>query len=156
MKKDEKPGNKVAVFEKNETAVSQKQDFQVTVLDLNKPLPDLNKAQAVPLDLMADYWTPENVGESKRVIFAKIDTRQVLDQQTGELIGLECAFFLEKVNDEAQMISNGSKRLVGAIASNGIMPGTPLIVTYKGKKRNRTNQYSSDNWSIKPLIINLN
>ena len=46
------------------------------------------------------------------------------------------------------------KRLVGALEMQDIKSGTPLQVTYLGKRKNSTNQYQSDYWSIKKLRIN--
>jgi hypothetical protein len=138
------------------TAVSTTNDsMQLTSVDLTKPLPNLENAQQVPFDLMADYWTPEVPGESKRMFFDRIGVRGVKDLTTDEVIELECAFFLEQVNGEVKSISNGSKRLVGAIQANGIKRGTPLEVKYLGKKKNKTNSFQSDSWSVKPLIIKL-
>lgn len=143
------------VRENQQVAKSDKQNGFTTV-DINRDnLPDLGKAGVFPVDLMSDYWTPEQVGESKRVYFDKISTRQVKDQQTEEILELECAFFLEQTEEGVQTISNGSKRLVGALENFQIERGTPLQITYKGKKRNRTNQYQSDNWSIKILTLNI-
>jgi hypothetical protein len=110
---------------------------------------------------MADYWTPEDKGESKRLFFDKIATRPVKDIQNEDVtIELECAFFLEQTTDnkgnvEVKSISNGSKRLVGALVANKIQRGTPLLITYLGKKKNSTNTFQSDSWSIKPLTISI-
>lgn len=118
-------------------------------------LPDLSTADVFPFDLAADYWTPENKGESKRVMFDKIAPQKVLDQQTGEVIELECASFIEVVNGEAKSISNGSKRLVGALEANNIQRGAPLLITYLGKKKNKSNGFQSDSWSIKMLRLSI-
>ncbi len=136
------------------TEVAKIENNGLAVIDLNGELPDLSKADVFPFDLMADYWTPEGTGESKRVIFDRIAERAVADQQTGETIDLECAFFLEQQGGgELKTVSNGSKRLVGALQAYNIQKGTPLLITYLGKRKNRTNQFSSDVWSIKPLRI---
>src|SRR4051812_19187073 len=106
----------VATITKTETGIA--------IADLNSGgLPDLSKANEYPFDLMADYWTPDNKGEEKRVFFDKIAERKVLDQQTGDAIDLECAYFYEQVNGEIKSVSNGSKRLVGAIEANNILRG---------------------------------
>lgn len=112
----------------------------------------LEQAQAAPIDLMSDYWSPEQAGEAKRVIFDCIETTDVPDQSTGEVIELECAFFFIKENGHVKRIRNGSKRLVGALAR--IPSRTPLLIKYMGKKRNKNNANLSDNWSITPLIYN--
>lgn len=119
-------------------------------------LPDLGQAEVVPFDLSSVYWTPEKIGESKKVYFLKIETRPVQDQQNKDVIrDLPCAFFLEKVGDDWVTICNGSIRLVSCIENNGITKGTPLQVTYLGKKKNNSNQFQSDQWKVNPLLINL-
>lgn len=120
-------------------------------------LPDLSKAVEMPLDLMSDYWTPENPGETKYVFFDRIDVSQVLTQDdTPVLVDLECAYFLEQDSRmEIKSVRNGSKRLVGALLAQNVMRGTALKITYLGKKKNRSNSFKSDSWSIKPLILKI-
>ncbi|CAG5072905.1 hypothetical protein DYBT9623_04442 [Dyadobacter sp. CECT 9623] len=120
-------------------------------------LPILSEATEMPLDLMSDYWTPENAGEFKNVFFDRIDVSQVLTQdETPVLIDLECAYFLEQDDKrEIKSVRNGSKRLVGALLAQNVQRGTALKITYMGKKKNRSNAFKSDNWSVKPLIINI-
>lgn len=152
-----KDRNELTKVDQGKTAVA-KPESKIQSFDLTGNLPNINGelARALPVDLMSDYWTPEEIGEQKRVFFSKIGMRKVLDQETGELIDLESAFFIEqKESGELSQVSNGSKRLVGAISSAEIQAGTPLLITYKGKKRNKSNQYSSDNWSVKPIIVNI-
>lgn len=119
-------------------------------------LPDLSKATEVPLDLMSDYWTPEHAGEFKNVFFHQINISKVIDQQTNDLIDLECAYFLEQdAKGEVKSVRNGSKRLVGALMAANVLSGTALKITFMGKKKNRTNSFQSDSWSIKPLRIEI-
>jgi hypothetical protein len=114
----------------------------------------LESAEAAPIDLMSNYWSPEIPGELKRVIFDRIDVSPVLAQDTGEVIELECAFFFVKEQGQVKQLRNGSKRLVGALQSYNIQRGTPLEIKYLGKKQNRMNSFKSDNWSVTPLIVN--
>ncbi len=115
----------------------------------------LETATVAPIDLMSNYWTPQKPGESKRVIFDKIDTQQVLASDgTGEVIDLECAFFFVKDGETVKRISNGSKRLVGALQAARVANMMALEITYIGKKKNASNGFMSDNWTVKPLIIN--
>ena len=129
----------------------------LSVLNLEKGvIPDLKNMQTMPFDLMSDYWTPEKAGESKRLVFDTVRTRMVKDMQTGEAIELDCAFFFER-SDEGQVktVCNGSKRLIGVIEAYNIQRGAPMLITYMGKQKNRTNSFFSDIWSVKPLIINI-
>lgn len=141
----------------SKTQVQRQENESLPTYDLTgENLPNLNNAKELPFDLMADYWTPENEGESKRMFFDKIGIRDVADQESGEVFQLECAYFLEQqANGELKPISNGSRRLVGAITANNIKRGTALQIKYLGKKKNATNQFKSDQWSIKPLIVNI-
>lgn len=153
-----KETNDLATTEPNSgLTVQNNGGLGVQAIDVNSGnLPDLDEAEELPLDLMSEYWSPSLPGEQKRVFFDGIRTRPVQDQQNPEVvIDLTCAYFFEKVNGEVKTISNGSKRLVAAIENNGILRGTPLAITYQGKKKNATNGFSSDNWSVKPLILNL-
>lgn len=120
-------------------------------------LGDLFTAEPAPIDLMSDYWTPMSMGESRRVYYDRIQPMGVVDQTSGEVISMDCAFFFwqERPGEPYKQIRNGSKRLVGAIQSYNLPRLTPLEIRYQGKKRNATNQFLSDNWSITPLKVNV-
>jgi hypothetical protein len=121
-------------------------------------LADLSQAETTPIDLMSDYWTPTSAGESRRVYFDRIQPMGVVDQTSGEIIQMDCAFFFyqERPGEAYKQIRNGSKRLVGAIQQYTVPRLTPLEIKYLGKKRNSTNQFMSDNWQVTPLKINVN
>lgn len=153
-----------AVMQSQQVAIKEENSaLQVSAVDLTNRagLPNLQEAKEIPIDLSGNYWTPEAAGESKRMFFVEIKTQQVLSANgTGELIDLECATFLEQNADgTVQTVVNGSRRLVGILeqfVQNGtIKQGTPLLITYLGKRKNKTNSFQSDSWSIRPLIINI-
>lgn len=120
-------------------------------------LSDLQEAEAAPIDLMSDYWTPENIGESRRVYFDRIQAMGVVDPVTQDVHEMDCAFFFYRENPDApyRQIRNGSKRLVGAIQAYKLPRSTPLEIRYLGKKRNKNNAFLSDNWQITPLRVNV-
>lgn len=132
--------------------LTTRSEFQPISID---DIDDLETAQAAPVDLMSDYWSPEMPGEYKKVIFDRIETTAVADQATGEVLDLDCAYFFVKENGAVKRIRNGSKRLVGAIQSFKLAQGTPLEIRYMGKRANKTNQFKSDHWTVKPLIVNV-
>ncbi len=149
------------VRQQTEIASTNNNVFEAQKVDLSGKLPDLQKATEMPIDLCGNYWTPESPGEMKRLYFVEIKPQKVLSA-TGndEIIDLECAVFLEQKEDgTVQTITNGSRRLVGVIesyvAQGHIGHGTPLQITYMGKRKNKSNNFSSDSWSIKPLIIKI-
>ena len=105
--------------------------------------------EVASVDLNQEYWYPEKEGEVKRLVFWQIDTRKCMDQQSQTEIELECAVFVEPLAEgNHRSIANGSKRLVAMFENNGIKQGTPVQVTYLGKKKNKTNSNSSDHWSV--------
>lgn len=126
----------------------------MVVVDLSaNDLPDLDDAQVLPMELTTLYWTPEKPGESKRMYFDCVKFREMpAKEEGGQPEILPCAHFYEKVDGEVIAICNASKRLVAAIEGSFVKRGTPLIVTYQGKKKNSTNAFQSDSWSIKPLV----
>ena len=126
----------------------------VDLMDM-KEMPNLSEADVLPLDLSSEYWSPLNAGEAKRLLFVKVEETIVQDvNDPSVLVNLPCAFFLEQASDGVKQIRNGSRRLVAALEN--LAQGTPLLVTYRGKIRNKTNSFSSDNWSVKPLILKIN
>lgn len=137
----------------------KEQDAQVASMnnDLNSifagQMPDLTKSTPAPLELTAEYWTPEKEGETRRMFFSDFKTSMVTDQKTGEDIELVSAYFVEVVDGVKKVICNASRRLTGVLESCNVAAGTPLEITYLGKKRNKNNAYLSDYWSVKPLIV---
>ena len=118
-------------------------------------LPDLSTAEAAPVELLGEYWTPTTAGETKRVFFIDIVNTNSIDPASGETVELSSVRFLEKQADGSyRTIRNSSKRLVAAFeVFSGDISGKPFEVRYEGKKRNSTNSFMSDNWSVRPLII---
>ena len=133
----------------------------VISVDIEGNLPSLADATALPISLNFSYWTPdEKGGETKRVYFLEVRAEKVQSINSQETIDLECAIFIEQLADGSiQQIGNGSKRLVGPLMNavdNGLVKqGTPLEIKHLGKKKNKSNSFFSDDWSIKPLIINI-
>ncbi|MCS2293093.1 hypothetical protein [Bacteroides thetaiotaomicron] len=140
----------------------QESSFVIQAADLSKnDLPSLEDAQELPIDLCGKYWTPEKPGEFRKMYFVEIKPQKVLSVTSpDELIDLDCATFLEKSADgTVQTVTNGSRILVGIleqyIENGSLKSGMPLKITYMGKRKNKTNNFQSDNWSVKPLRINL-
>ena len=125
-------------------------------------IPDLENAVEDVVSFGSEYWTPENIGESKRgfVLGIEIQSHEKMDDGTGEvsMLDLPCVVFAEQTKDGFKQWANGSVRLV-AIVSDAVKSGalkygeTPVQVKYTGKKKNKTNAFKSDNWDIRPLII---
>lgn len=151
MKKEQEtiePANDLPTQGSHEITKSKAEQIALSQIDA------LDQAQPSQVDLMSTYWSPEKIGEIKRVIFDRIDANDVLNQVTNEIIQLECAFFFVKEDGKIKRISNGSKRLVGTLQTYNIQQGSPLEIEYLGKMTNKTNGFKSDNWRVTPLIVN--
>ncbi len=131
-----------------------------------KAIPNLENAVEDVVSVGSEYWTPENMGESKRGFVLGIEVqrheRQSEDtKNTGEvdMIELPCVVFAEQTSDGFRQYSNGSKRLV-AMIGDGVTSGrikygeTPIQIKYAGKKKNKTNAFKSDAWDVRVLIVN--
>ena len=117
-------------------------------------LPDLSKAEAAPVELLGEYWTPVKPGETKRVFFIDTVVTSSIDPASGEDVELTSVRFLDKKGDAYRTIRNSSKRLVAAFeVFSGDIKGQPFEITYIGKERNTTNSFMSDRWSVRPLIV---
>jgi len=139
-----------------EVAKTQPSSMGLQNFDIGgESLPDLDQAQELPINLSSEYWTPEKEGESKRVFYSHIEDREIVDDETGNISMLPTAFFLEKKDGAISTVCNSSKRLVGAFQNNSIARGTPFIIIYNGKKKNKNNPYMSDRWTIKPLVVKI-
>lgn len=138
--------------------MSNKSNVAVQSYNLNSELPNLADAKEFEMDLSSEYWEPQNENETKLCFFQGFETFKYVREGTGEAIDLECAIIIEQLEDGSlKTLRNGSKRLVGALQdayeTEKIVKGTPLKITFLGKKKNKNNAYKSDTWSIKPLIV---
>lgn len=122
---------------------------------------DLEEAEVMPMELTSVYWTPEEKGESFRVIFLGIERVPMLPLGTEDksqlnadgMVMLPCAYFLTNDDGRVVKICNSSKRLISTLQGSFIKPNTPLFITYLGKVKNKNNAFQSDSWSVKPLNV---
>ena len=113
---------------------------------------NINGMQRTGIDLVMEYWTPEKIGESKKVYFYGYDTQMYVDKKTAEEKSLEVAIFIERTEQGTwRTIKNGSSNLVNSLKHLNIQPRAALEIEYQGKQKNKTNEYTSDTWSIYKL-----
>ena len=122
-------------------------------------LPNLHEKAVSFRELSSEYWTPEEKGEYKVGVIMDVKEETYNNNETGEDIMLPCIIMLAQNEDSTfRTIRNGAKRLVATVESaieNGslILGETPVKIEYLGKQRNKTNSFSSDKFSVKPIII---
>lgn len=124
-----------------------------------KELPNLHQVEVSQRELSSEYWTPEKEGEYRVGVLLEIKEESYKHETSGDTIMLPCVIMLAQNEDLTfSTIRNGSKRLVAtiesAVESGEVVYGkTPVRISYLGKQRNKTNSFSSDKWSVKPLIF---
>ena len=129
----------------------------LVLANLNE-MPNLHEAVESPRELSSEYWTPSDLGEYKVGVVIDIREEPCLTQE-GETIMLPCVVMISQKQDKTfETIRNGSKRLVATIESaldsgDVVMGQTPVKISFAGKKKNKSNSYSSDRWSVRPIII---
>ena len=115
-------------------------------------IPSLDDYVPASVDLSSDYWTPTESGEKRRMVFWGVEKRLVPSQDDpAKTVELECCIFLEPQGKGYRTVEQGSKRLVAAFQNNDVPQGTPFEIVYLGKKRNKSNAFQSDHWSIVEL-----
>lgn len=132
-------------------------------VDLNNfEIGDLDEAEVMPIELTSIYWTPEEKGESIRAVFLSVEYVEMAPMSEKDKenlnengnVWIPCAYFMTSNEDgKAVKVCNSSKRLISTLQGSFIKPMTPLLITYSGKVRNKTNAFSSDSWSVKPLNV---
>lgn len=133
-------------------------EVQIIPVDLHSKLPDLTQAEVVPFDLCGDYWTPLEPGEFKLLFYSGLALEKAKGYNSDEIIDLECATFIERLDDTtSRKVICGSRKLVGILENleelGRITIGTPLKITFMGTKK--MSKGMGHNWSIKPVIIKI-
>lgn len=118
----------------------------------NGDLPDLSKAKEAGFEVGSTYWNPVS-GEVKRVFFAGFEDQTVPAFSGDGEVDLRVALFVEVIDGRKCMISNGAKRLVSTLENHNIDRGTPLQITYIGKRQNKKNSNMSDCFQMVPLSV---
>jgi hypothetical protein len=163
-----KPINELATRPATTAATTTRQSrftqeqIEAAAISPDTLLPSIQSTQAANVPLQVEYWSPQEEGESKRGWILGIEPQEVADIETGELKLLESMLFVEETADgKKARFFNASRTLVAnvkaAISRGEIIPAsilTPVQITYRGVKKNRTNNYKSSKWEILPLVIN--
>lgn len=115
--------------------------------------PSLETATPIGLNLSATYWSPTVVGETRRLYFIEIKPITQINDDTGEVKQLNTAVMVDPATKE--VIHQGSARLVGIFEREHPEPMTAYQITYRGKVKNSTNQFSSDAWEVYRLNVDM-
>lgn len=133
-----------------------------TALQLSvKSLPDLNQAEESIISFSPEYLDVDAIekGWSIRAFYLGIEEREQLDAATGEAKNLRCVLLAAQEKEGIKVYESAARVLVGTLEEKEkrglITPKqTALKITFLGKKKNKTNGFSSAKWDIRLLYIN--
>ena len=114
-------------------------------------LPRLSDMVVASADMSAEYWTPINDGETRRAFFVGIQSRDMpAHDDPQKIVALPAAVFVSEDDDGARSTwCNASVRLRSILEN--VTPPIALQITYKGMRKNRTNNNNSAQWSVVEL-----
>lgn len=111
-------------------------------------MPDLERMEVASVDMSSEYWSPDEVGEKRRMIFWEVRSCPSLDFQSGEMVELESAIFVQKIGETVKSIRNASRLLVAVFEHGNVTQGTAVEITYLGKKKAKRSGNMCDQWSV--------
>lgn len=147
----------------NEAAVATRDQFlsEVNPLD-SMQVAAIANGEVLPFDMAANYWSPTEKGEKKRLIFQKIVTEPCPSfTDPTVMVDLEVAHFVEVVLDKEtgevtqNMVRTASKMIVSFLKTfnGGVPKHAAMLIEYKGREKGK--RYMYDNWAIRPIIQNV-
>ena len=107
---------------------------------------DLKTAVKSEINLVPEYWSPQQEGESKRLYFMQISNLENINEETGEQKILRTISFYDPT--KKCIVTQSSARLIGVFEHNMPVAGEAFEIVYEGKKKNTTNPFLSDRWSV--------
>ena len=133
-----------------------------TALQLSvKSLPDLNQAEESIISFSPEYLDVDALekGWSIRCFYLGVEEREQLDAATGEAKNLRCVLLAAQEKEGIKVYESAARALVGTLEEKEkrglITPKeTALKITFLGKKKNKTNGFSSAKWDIRLLYVN--
>ena len=133
-----------------------------TALQLSvKSLPDLNQAEESVISFSPEYLDVDAIekGWSIRCFYLGVEEREQLDAATGEAKNLRCVLLAAQEKEGIKVYESAARALVGTLEEKEkrglITPKeTALKITFLGKKKNKTNGFSSAKWDIRLLYVN--
>ena len=126
-----------------------------------KSLPDLNQAEESIISFSPEYLDVDALekGWSIRCFYLGVEEREQLDAATGEAKNLRCVLLAAQEKEGIKVYESAARALVGTLEEKEkrglITPKeTALKITFLGKKKNKTNGFSSAKWDIRLLYVN--
>ncbi len=139
--------------EKNEIA-TQSQAINLSV----GSLPNLEEAEESVISLMPEYLDIDDLdkGYNMRCFYLGVIEREQVDKETGDIKSLKCVMLAEQKGENIKVWETAATQLVKVLEQKeiaGIITKneTALSVTYLGKKKNKTNSFSSAKWDVRFL-----
>lgn len=121
-------------------------------------LSQIANADNLDFDMKGEYWTPQAIGERKRMVFQHLVKGEMIANKYGanpdEMVPVDTAYFIEvyKEGDKVkqQMIRSCATVIVSFLERNRVPKHAILDIEYKGKKRGEKFQF--DDFKFIPVI----
>jgi hypothetical protein len=133
--------------------VHQTPTLTVTVNALDSNF-DGSKLKVRDLNLVPDYWSPEQSGETKLLIFWEFlrnDEIPDMNDPNKTVIKDSCIFIEVKSDKKKVFLKCSATRLVSVMRFAA--KGEVYQVTFVGKKKNKSNNYMSNVFEVYPLEL---
>ena len=119
----------------------------------------LADAEALDFDMKGDYWTPEQIGDRKRVVFQHLVKGEMIQNKFGadpdEKVPVDTAYFVEIYKEGEQlkqrMLRSCATVIVSFIERNSVPKHAVLDIEYKGKKKGE--KFMFDDFKFIPVPV---
>lgn len=144
----------------NEAAVATRETFFNEVNPLNQTqVAAAATGKVLKFDMSANYWTPLQIGERKRLIFQETNIEPAPDfNDPAKMVDLRVAKFVEVYVDEKtgeirqQMVRTAATKILSFIDSFNLPKHACLEIEYKGKMKSKKAARMYDDFAFYPVM----
>lgn len=127
-----------------------------------RQLPSKENLEVIPVNLSAEYWSPQAIGEFKEALFVGIQTGRMVKSfsNPNELVPLDCCEFIEEIavkdgegkitGKKFQTFFCGQSHLVSLF--KGLPAGGVYQIVFTGSKKNKSNNNMSNTFEVFAML----
>ena len=127
-----------------------------------RQLPSKENLEVIPVNLSAEYWSPQAIGEVKEALFVGIKAGRMVKsfKNPNELVPLDCCEFIEEIpvkDSEGKTVGRqfqtffcGQSHLVSLF--KGLPAGGVYQIIFTGNKKNKTNPHISNTFEVFAML----
>lgn len=127
---------------------------------MQSQLEKIANAQSLDFDMKGETWSPQQIGERKRLVFQHLVKGELVANKYGsnpdELIQVDCAYFVELYLEnkilKQRMVRSFATVVVSFLERNRVPKHAIIDIEYKGKKKGNT--FMFDDFKFIPVPVN--